>query len=139
MRNLKTIYPPTKFADINDLGAQLKHFYSEIKEIRRAQFAYQQNPTPETLRHLIEEVQDSIHSGETLCRIAEAKLGVDVAGVQLGIVKKNRRRKYYPCEADKNCPVYNDCAAPYCSAECPKCKGCIDTAEICTIKSDCYR
>lgn len=108
MSNFKTIYPPTKFAKENDLSAQLKHFYSEIKEIRRAQFAYQQNPTPETLRHLIEEVQDSIHSGETLCRIAEAKLGVDVAAIQLGIVEKNRGRRYYAGDGYSAPPLMAD-------------------------------
>lgn len=137
MSNVKTIYPPTKFVKENVLSAQLKHFYSEIKEIRRAQFAYQHNPTPETLRHLIEEVQDSIHSGETLCRIAMAKLDVDVAGVQQGIVEKNRRRGHYAGNGYPRCP---GCKASLCGRDtCVKCESCNDDLQMpCSSETSCF-
>lgn len=87
-------FPPAHKFTGSSIRAQALHLRSESEEVLDAL-------GEDDLERVAEETLDAIHCGETLLIIL-GKQGVDVAGVQQRVYRKNKARGYYarPCARD---------------------------------------
>lgn len=80
-------FPRIKFVDTNSIEEQLKHFLSEVEELKKE---------PVGSDAFYTEAMDCIHSLETLFRILGKDAPCSASRLQQSIIKKNIFRGYYP-------------------------------------------
>ena len=84
---MKKLYPSVKFVKTNGFYDQLKHVYSEVKEVI--------DEIDGSLEDLLMEICDLEHSIQTAFEIVEKKFGADIDAIRARVVEKNRKRGYY--------------------------------------------